>query len=134
MNDIEVFKGFLSRDLIGTCVHVDVDEPGNFRVFLYTAKNRYSIVCKASFDDSGAVIAHFYLGCTSRSRIMRPGEDWFRGNDLPDGECSSDTWYAILAGIVRHESQQIQHGMTMADEVESPVESRQEEEAHHEPA
>ena len=48
-----------------------------------------------------------YLGCIASSRKARPGEDWTRGNDLPDGNLSKKTWRQILAGIVRYEVQRI---------------------------
>ncbi len=44
-----------------------------------------------------------YLGCQVSTRKMRPGEDWFRGNDLPDGPINRKTWDRILRGIVNYE-------------------------------
>jgi hypothetical protein len=34
---------------------------------------------------------------------MRAGEDWVRGNDLPDGPFSKETWDRIIYAIVRYE-------------------------------
>jgi len=73
-----------------------------FRAYLYTAINRYSIVAKFRGDDKPG-----YLGCIAQSRKARTGEDWFRGNDLPDGDLSEDTWQRILVGILRYELQTI---------------------------
>ena len=67
-----------------------------YKFFIYTENNKYGIYAKES-DDKG------YLGCISQSRRHRPGEDWFRGNDLPDGALTEKTWRNILAGIVRYE-------------------------------
>ena len=44
-----------------------------------------------------------YLGATATSRIARPGEDWLRGNDLPDGPFGRDTLNKILAAILGYE-------------------------------
>ena len=48
-----------------------------------------------------------YLGCIAESTRSRPGENWLRGNDLPDGLLCPETWRNILAGIVRYELQSI---------------------------
>ena len=78
-------------------------EPGEkkLRAVIYTKSNAYHIAATQRRKDKG------YLGCISCSRKARPGEDWFRGNDLPDGDLSERTWKAILTGIVRYEAQQI---------------------------
>ena len=44
-----------------------------------------------------------YLGCTASTRKPRAGEDWDRGNDLPDGPFNRRTWIKILNGIVKYE-------------------------------
>ena len=66
---------------------------------LWTFTNFYSIVgvCK-----DGA--APHYLGCTAQSRKPRAGEDWTRGNDLPDGPFCKETFDAIVRAIVKYEA------------------------------
>lgn len=44
-----------------------------------------------------------YLGCQVSARKSRAGEDWTRGNDLPDGPFSVKTWYMILNAIINYE-------------------------------
>jgi len=44
-----------------------------------------------------------YLCCTGRCRKPRAGEDWTRGNDLPDGSYCKETWDRILNAIVAYE-------------------------------
>jgi len=44
-----------------------------------------------------------YLGCQVNSRKARAGEDWVRGNDLPDGEFNKKTWDRIIYAIVSYE-------------------------------
>lgn len=44
-----------------------------------------------------------YLGCTVTSRKARAGEEWNRGNDLPDGDFSRETWIKIKDAIIRNE-------------------------------
>ena len=63
---------------------------------LYTDRTRYQIK-----------VTNCYLGCTASSRKPRPGEDWTRGNDLPDGPFSKDTFYAILGAIVCYELKEV---------------------------
>ena len=44
-----------------------------------------------------------YLGCCAASRKARAGEDWTRGNDLPDGKFNRETWEKIKDAILRYE-------------------------------
>lgn len=73
----------------------------DFRATIFTASNSYNISAIEGNQDKS------YLGCIARSIRSRPGEDWFRGNDLPDGPLSPETWRDILAAIVRYELQEI---------------------------
>lgn len=66
-----------------------------FRV--YTDTNCYRVSAKVREDGTG------YLGCIASARKPRAGEDWTRGNDLPDGPLSEETWRNILAAIVGYE-------------------------------
>lgn len=73
------------------------------RAKIWTTNNVYSINGHLHMlnDPSG------YLCCGAQSRKFRTGEDWFRGNDLPDGNFSEETWREILCGIVRYEAEEI---------------------------
>jgi len=44
-----------------------------------------------------------YLGCIVNRRLQRPGEDWTRGCDLPDGYFCRETWERIKNAIIRNE-------------------------------
>ena len=44
-----------------------------------------------------------YLACGASTRKPRAGEDWTRGNDLPDGKFCRETWENIKNAIVRYE-------------------------------
>jgi len=68
-----------------------------YKFFIYTENNKYAIYANNKDGING------YLGCMSQGRRMRPGEDWFRGNDLPDGPLTEATWRKIMAAIVRYE-------------------------------
>jgi len=77
----------------------DKSEPiayGCFKIRIYTNVNCYTIVAREHKD-------RIYLGCVVSSRKPRAGEDWTRGNDLPDGDLSLDTWERIKNGIIRYE-------------------------------
>lgn len=69
----------------------DLKDPYS-RFVIYTNTNEYVIASSGT-----------YLGCTATSRKKRPGEDWHRGNDLPDGPCTEETWIEILKAIVSYE-------------------------------
>ena len=49
-----------------------------------------------------------YLGCIVTTRKPRAGEDWNRGNDLPDGEYSKETFDKIVRRIVAYELKSLQ--------------------------
>lgn len=65
---------------------------GATAVFLQGPKNRYRVVLNGD-----------YLGC-AMTVDPRPGEDWRRGRDLPDGQATLATWLKIAAAIKEHEA------------------------------
>lgn len=91
---LEWAKTDLSHSPLNTILIKEYNDT-TLKFYIYTNNNRYCIV--ACDDDKT------YLGCTSISRMSRPGEDWQRGNDLPDGRINKETWYNILKGILRYE-------------------------------
>lgn len=66
----------------------------HFRI--YTQDHIYSITVIESPDGG-------YLGCIASTRKPRAGEDWTRGNDLPDGKLNYETWCKIKDAILRYE-------------------------------
>lgn len=77
------------------------DERG-ISVSLFTSDHKYSIRARRPNDNDG------YLGCGASTRTPRTGEDWSRGNDLPDGPYNEKTWQEILNGIIGYELQKIE--------------------------
>jgi hypothetical protein len=82
----------------------NLDEPERFRCLLYTNDHQYSITGYEGTEKN----PKGYLGCTASTRKPRPGEDWNRGNDLPDGKYSKETFDKIIRGIVAYELKTIQ--------------------------
>lgn len=68
-----------------------------YRVDIHTVLHTYSISATDRLDLPG------YLGCIACLRYSYPGEDWHRGNDLPDGHLTYETWQRIKVGIIRYE-------------------------------
>lgn len=68
-----------------------------FRFNIYTETHRYRITAYDRSKDEG------YLGCTASTRKPRAGEDWTRGNDLPDGKFTRETWEHIKNAIIAYE-------------------------------
>ena len=104
--EISVLLGEWVPELCGTSginkyVHMIEDtESGEFRsvkFLLYTEDHQYSIKGTVREDGSG------YLGCIVSARKPRAGEDWTRGNDLPDGDFTKGTWDEIIRAIARYE-------------------------------
>ncbi len=75
------------------------------RVFLrfYTSDNKYHI---SALRDTGN--GESYLGCILVGRKPRPGENWDRGSDLPDGLYNKKTWNAIVNRIIAIEMKNLQ--------------------------
>ncbi len=69
------------------------------RFCFYTDEHQYFIVAieRSDGDDND------YLGCQVSTRKPRAGEDWTRGNDLPDGKFNKKTWDRIIYAIVSYE-------------------------------
>jgi len=64
------------------------------RFRIYTKEHCYSI--SATWLNYTAQ----YLGCIASTRTPRTGEDWTRGNDLPDGHFCRETWEHIKNAII----------------------------------
>jgi len=96
--------------------HGDGKYEHRFKFKLYTFENVYAIVATERPDKG-------YLGCVVSRRKPRAGEDWTRGNDLPDGPFNRKTWNSILKSIVVYELEQLSPvGLEMVDEEEIPIE------------
>ena len=92
---------------------------GRISVKFYTKENRYCISVRLPrkfnehiiqtdennhiMRESNAPIDNGYLGCTIQTRKPRAGEDWNRGNDLPDGKYCKKTWDKIKNAIIAYE-------------------------------
>lgn len=85
----------------GQKVLVVHDDEEWFAIRIYTSKHKYQISAR-----NGT-----YLGCTASTRMSRPGEDWTRGNDLPDGEFSEETLARIFRSIVFYEAKEVVKGV-----------------------
>jgi len=105
MTTIKDLRNWMVGDLLRPNIQIrQVPASSNERRFLatiFTASNSYNI----SATERGH--GKSYLGCIAKAIRSRPGEDWLRGNDLPDGPLSPKTWRDILTGIVRYELQAI---------------------------
>ncbi|MFW9871753.1 MAG: hypothetical protein ACFFG0_01540 [Candidatus Thorarchaeota archaeon] len=67
------------------------------KVCFYTEEHQYFITAIDRTKDDG------YLGCQVNCRKARAGEDWIRGNDLPDGKFTKATWDRIILAIINYE-------------------------------
>jgi hypothetical protein len=66
-------------------------------ICFYTDENYYFIHASERHDGKS------YIGCQVSARKERAGEDWIRGNDLPDGPFNKETWNRIINAIVNYE-------------------------------
>jgi hypothetical protein len=67
------------------------------KICFYTEEHQYFITAIERTKDDG------YLGCQVNCRKARAGEDWIRGNDLPDGDFTKATWDKILMAVINYE-------------------------------
>lgn len=79
---------------------------GNFemkkKVLFYTYNNQYCITAIDKGKQNKG-----YLGCTVSARKIRAGENWTRGNDLPDGPFNHKTLEQIKNRIIAYELEQL---------------------------
>jgi len=75
----------------------EVSDSFREQFYIYTHDNKYKITVAWRKGNNG------YLGCVVSCRKPRAGEDWTRGNDLPDGPYSYETWQKIKNGILKYE-------------------------------
>lgn len=71
---------------------------------IFTETYKYNIVVAEHTKNilgDGKVLS--YLGCQVSSRKPRAGETWTRGNDLPDGPLTRETWEKIKTSILKYE-------------------------------
>ena len=64
------------------------------RVKFFTKNHEYRISARLPKDTNEG-----YLGCVVQVRKPRAGENWQRGNDLPDGKYCEETWLKIMKAI-----------------------------------
>ena len=99
--------------------HIILDYKNGIGVTFYTKDNQYHISARLpnefrkhviKEDKNGKVVSESnepinggYLGCIVQTRKPRAGENWTRGNDLPDGKYSEETWRDIVNAIVAYE-------------------------------
>jgi len=81
-----------TRESIETNPHNTDRHANHVSYVIYTKQHSYSISATPT-----------YLGCIASTMFYRPGENWTRGNDLPDGKFSRETWEAIKDAIIRYE-------------------------------
>jgi hypothetical protein len=92
-----IFPGKV-KDFIQEKKAYNSPQHGYYREFcLYTEDNKYSITAIDREGDDG------YLGCVVSCRKARAGEEYNRGNDLPDGPFKEETWNTIIYAIVNYE-------------------------------
>lgn len=121
MNTIKDLKEWVIEDLgnVDDYIHIvqddgighgDGDYEHKFKFYLYTFEHAYAIVAIEEPKKT-------YLGCIASLRKPRAGEDWTRGNDLPDGPLTKETWNRILKAIVTYELEPLNPvGLEVPDE------------------
>ena len=71
-------------------------------VHIFTkSRHRYHIVARDENDNTG------YLGCQGGTIYFLAGESHIRGNDLPDGPLSEETWNKIVRAIIAYELREL---------------------------
>ncbi len=102
LNDFLLGLPFLKSENIEIVKDIYFPELEETTIKIYTETNCYRISAFVEKYESGE-IKKTYLGCIANSRKPRAGEEGTRGNDLPDGPFTRETWQKILAHIVGYE-------------------------------
>jgi hypothetical protein len=114
MTGIELFESWLYElvypgdfdelvEIVSQGGQGEPDKPAehHMKVNFYTSEHRYHIIAIERSDDTS------YLGCQVSARKKRPGETWYRGNDLPDGDLNEKTWEQIKNAIIANELEKL---------------------------
>jgi len=75
----------------------DSNPPGDMSVRFFSKNYYYTINVHTKSGEAS------YLGAFVGCRKPRAGETWHRGNDLPDGKFSKETWDKIKHAMIRYE-------------------------------
>lgn len=84
----------------GECFRISMgsnEKETSFHIKFFTDIHSYAIYGK--IKASGGT----YLGAGASCRKPLAGENWTRGNDLPDGDLNLETWNSIVRAIVKYE-------------------------------
>jgi hypothetical protein len=86
-------------ELIGEGGQGEPDKPSEHyrKIAFYTKDHKYYLTAIERSDGTD------YLGCQVEARKPRAGESWHRGNDLPDGAFTRETWEQIKNKIISYE-------------------------------
>lgn len=93
-------KSISRYDKIDDFIMIDYKE-SRMRVKFFTKNHEYRISAKR--PEVNVHMDKGYLGCVVQVRKPRAGENWQRGNDLPDGKYCEETWLKIMRGIIAYE-------------------------------
>ena len=96
-------------------IYISDYKRGKIRIKIFTKDHYYTIVArlpevkrpsanyKLKVGDKLEKLNDGYLGTYGNCRKARAGEEWTRGNDLPDGSYSRDTWEQFKASLIAFE-------------------------------
>ena len=111
---LEKFEEWLKEIIIGEGSiekYVKKDVEGTSKPGKTETRNRYTIYTE-KYSYYITLVERLYkpnyLGCTMSCRKPRAGENWTRGNDLPDGSISRKTWESIKNAIIKNELIQLE--------------------------
>ncbi len=80
----------------------ELDDENAFHCLIWTVDNEYHISCRLNTDKRETAIRSTMMALV-HGRKFRAGENWRRGNDLPDGPFSKETFDEIICAIARYE-------------------------------
>ncbi|KKM97264.1 hypothetical protein LCGC14_1169880 [marine sediment metagenome] len=103
---LDLYKYFSPKRIL-----VSTNERELFVIKLFTNDYIYSIR-----------VTPTYLGCQATTRKPRPGEEWNRGSDLPDGKFGWEVLQKILGAIVFYEAKDIVEPREPTPGVEKEIE------------
>lgn len=80
-------------------IYISDYKKGEIRLKIFTREHYYPIVAKLPTKER----PDGYLGTYGQCRKPRAGEEWTRGNDLPDGAYSKKTWDSFKDCLIAYE-------------------------------
>lgn len=95
--------------------HIGFTLRNNIPAFIFFCTEKHT--CSISFYPPTPDKPKGYIGGYINNLYQRPGEDWHRGNDLPDGPYGLETVQSIIHSFLQYEILPLSKSLKIGDNI-----------------